>query len=144
VNAITLLISLISLGNSESRNEVNRLETIFDLMDFNRSGHISMDEFTILLLCIGSSYSFILQRSNDEGLIDDAIIQFGKTVYEALGKKNTSSISKDELIDWTKENVFGKGFLSINDILNALVNGINIGGGDNLADVSVTSSITNF
>jgi len=48
------------------------------------------------------------------------------------------------LIDWTKENVFGKGFLSINDILNALVNGINIGGGDNLADVSVTSSITNF
>jgi len=72
------------------------------------------------------------------------VIQFGKTVYEALGKKTTSSISKDELIDWTKDNVFGKGFLSINDILNVLVNGINIGGGDNLADVSVTSSITNF
>ena len=45
VNAITLLISLLSLGNSESRNEVHRLECIFDLMDFNHSGHISMDEF---------------------------------------------------------------------------------------------------
>ena len=50
VNAITLLISLLSLGNSESRNEVHRLECIFDLMDFNHSGHISMDEFVSFLI----------------------------------------------------------------------------------------------
>lgn len=45
VNAITLLISLISLTNSEVRNEVNRLESIFDLMDFNHTANISLDEF---------------------------------------------------------------------------------------------------
>jgi hypothetical protein len=44
VNAITLLISIISLGNSENRNEVGRLEAIFDLMDFSHNSQISLDE----------------------------------------------------------------------------------------------------
>merc|ERR1719329_1401345 len=41
VNAITLLITIISLSDSSTRNEIWRLETIFDLLDFNRSQQIS-------------------------------------------------------------------------------------------------------
>jgi hypothetical protein len=44
INALTLLISVISLGNSENRNETGRLESLFDLVDFNRSSQISLDE----------------------------------------------------------------------------------------------------
>lgn len=39
-----MLISIISLGNSENRNEVGRLEAIFDLMDFSHNAQISLDE----------------------------------------------------------------------------------------------------
>jgi hypothetical protein len=44
VNAVTLLITIISLGNSENRNEINRAEYIFDLIDFNRNAKVTYDE----------------------------------------------------------------------------------------------------
>ena len=49
VNAVVVLISIISLGNAENRNEVGRLESIFDLMDFSHNSQISMDELVCLL-----------------------------------------------------------------------------------------------
>jgi hypothetical protein len=53
VNAITVLISIISLGNSENRNEVGRLEAIFDLMDFSHNSQISLDELVSFLFPCG-------------------------------------------------------------------------------------------
>jgi hypothetical protein len=50
VNAVTLLIAVISLGNSETRNELRRLEAIFDLMDFNKNGKMSIEELVRLAL----------------------------------------------------------------------------------------------
>jgi hypothetical protein len=44
VCAVTFLITLILLGNSEHRNELNRIGYIFDLMDFNHTFEISVDE----------------------------------------------------------------------------------------------------
>src|SRR5678816_1414976 len=35
INAVVLLITIISLANAENRNKVGRLESIFDLMDFS-------------------------------------------------------------------------------------------------------------
>ena len=52
VNAITMLISIISLGNSENRNEVGRLEAIFDIMDFSHNSQISLDELVSCVLTI--------------------------------------------------------------------------------------------
>jgi hypothetical protein len=65
-------------------------------------------------------------------------------VYDGLGKKFTVSIGKVELVEWTKENVFGKGITSINDILGVIINGLSTGGEDKPGDASVASSITNF
>jgi Ca2+-binding EF-hand superfamily protein len=56
VNAITLLVTIIALGNSDNRNENARLESIFDLMDFNSAGKISTDEFVSIYL-----YHYILK-----------------------------------------------------------------------------------
>lgn len=95
-------------------------------------------------MCIGSSFSFILERSPDEGPIDDAIIQFGKSVYDGLGKKFTVSIGKEELVEWAKSNLFVKGISTVNDVFNTMLTGIKVGEGDQLAEASVASSITNF
>ena len=49
INAVTLLISIISLGNAENRNEVGRLGAIFDLMDFSHNSQISLDELVSII-----------------------------------------------------------------------------------------------
>ena len=77
---------------------------------------------TILFLCVGASFSFILGQADDatQDAKDPLIIEFTKKIYESLGKKSTSSISKDELTEWTKENVFVHGATNINDLLAKL------------------------
>lgn len=124
INVITLLITIISLGDSSTRNEIWRLETIFDLLDFNRSHQISCDELSILLLCAGSSFSFIMGKEPAKHPQDARIIVFANSIYETLGKKYTSTIKKEELVKWCKDYVFGKGAMTINDILNVLIDGI--------------------
>jgi hypothetical protein len=69
VNAVTLLISIISLGNSENRNEINRAEYIFDLIDFNRNAKVTYDElvrsfFSLLsyFICHGIGLSSAFSR----------------------------------------------------------------------------------
>ena len=52
INALTFLITLISVADINQRNETGRLNSIFDLFDFNRIGKISQDEFTIMLICV--------------------------------------------------------------------------------------------
>eukprot|EP00428_Durinskia_dybowskii_P074164 CAMPEP_0170392016 /NCGR_PEP_ID=MMETSP0117_2-20130122/19968_1 /TAXON_ID=400756 /ORGANISM="Durinskia baltica, Strain CSIRO CS-38" /LENGTH=161 /DNA_ID=CAMNT_0010648127 /DNA_START=195 /DNA_END=680 /DNA_ORIENTATION=+ len=121
VNAITVLISIISLGNSENRNEVGRLEAIFDLMDFNHNSKISLDELTILLLCISSSFGFILgAKEGEDEAKQPVIVEFAKQIYQSLGKRPQSNITRDELVEWTKENVFAHGATNINELNNKL------------------------
>ena len=45
INVITCLTSIIFLGESEKRNDKNRIDAAFDLIDFNKVGSISLDEF---------------------------------------------------------------------------------------------------
>jgi len=121
INAVTLLISIISLGNAENRNEVGRLGAIFDLMDFSHNSQISLDELTILLLCVASSYSFILQKQlDDEDKKDVILIDLSHRIYNSIGKKPTACITRDELIKWTKEHYFSQGSTCINDILRIM------------------------
>eukprot|EP01038_Epipyxis_sp_PR26KG_P004119 gene4119-5872_t len=127
INAITLFVSIISLGNGDSRNELGRLESLFDLMDFSRNGQISLDEMTILLLCVGYSFSFILSYKSDSP-IDPIIIKFAKGIYESLNKKPSASITKTEFIDWIKNKVFSKGLININSILNGMIHGVEVVG----------------
>lgn len=115
-------------------------------MDFSHNNQISQDELvlstvkiiypgtdfifslpeflctqTILLLCIGASFAFILAiKDGEDDSKDPVIIEFAKTIYESLGKKPTSTITKDELVEWTKENVFVHGATNVNDLYSKL------------------------
>jgi Ca2+-binding EF-hand superfamily protein len=42
-----MLIVILSIGNSDNRDEIYRLDCVFDLMDFNKVGKISFDEMVI-------------------------------------------------------------------------------------------------
>ena len=44
VNAITMLIAIVCLGENKQLMLETRLETMFDLMDFSNSGQITTDE----------------------------------------------------------------------------------------------------
>lgn len=76
-------------------------------------------------MCVGSSFNFIT-KPHEDGTpapppIDTAIIHYAKYMYESLGKKPTNYITKDEFVEWTKENLFSQGITSINDVLETLV-----------------------
>jgi len=133
INAITLLIVVLSLGCGDVREEMYRFDAIFDLMDFNKAGRISFDEMTILLLCIGSAYSFILEgKPGDEKQLqhEQAIMQFAKGVYEGLGNKRVNTtISKEEFGHYVKENFFNQGHLYVNDIFGMLTGPMHADGG---------------
>lgn len=57
---------------------------------------------------------------DDEDKKDTIIIDLSNRIYNSIGKRPTSSITRDELIKWTKENYFSQGSTSINDILRSL------------------------
>ncbi len=77
-------------------------------------------------MCVGSSFNFITRPQEDgnppPAPIDTAIIQYAKYMYESMGKKPTNFITKDEFVEWTKENLFSQGITSINDVLETLIN----------------------
>lgn len=67
-------------------------------------------------------------KDGEDDAKDPVIIEFAKQIYDSLGKKPTSTISKDELVEWTKENVFNHGATSINDLYNKLAQIANASG----------------
>lgn len=50
VNALTLLISLILLGNSDVKSDWQRAEQIFELFDFNQTGRLNIDEIVSYII----------------------------------------------------------------------------------------------
>jgi hypothetical protein len=79
---------------------------------------------SIVFLCVGSSFSFILGVPPEDHPSDAQLISFSKSVYDKLVKKYTSAIKKEELVHWAKENIFSRGCVSINDFLGVLKNGM--------------------
>jgi hypothetical protein len=119
INALTLLITLVSLGDSNQRNEVVRVQEIFTLFDFNNTSQITKDELTILFMCVSSSYAFILDNIADAPT-DAQIIEATDNVYDQINKKAGQAITKDEFQAWTSTNLFDHGFININAIFDRL------------------------
>jgi hypothetical protein len=67
-----------------------------------------------MILCIGSSYSFILARPNDVPS-DASAIRWAKFIYDDLGKNPASLITWDELNGWVTNRLFSK---KMNDVLS--------------------------
>jgi Ca2+-binding EF-hand superfamily protein len=123
VNGLTFLITIISVCDITQRNESGRLYSIFDLFDFNRLGKISQDEFTIMLICVASSYSIILDRKG-EMPSDETLITATKQIYTALGKKTKSPITKQEFQQYLDENFWKKNIYGVDAMFDALLKGL--------------------
>eukprot|EP01039_Chlorochromonas_danica_P009390 gene9390-10370_t len=126
VNAITLLITIISLANSENRNEQARLETIFDLMDFNSAGRISSDEFTILLLCAATSFACILEGRLAEDkaqTYENNALAWSRYLLQRMSKKpfGSATVKKEEFVAAVRESFFAQGVVLVNDLFTAFV-----------------------
>jgi len=122
INALTFMITIICLVESERRNEVARYNHVFDLFDFNRAAAISVDELAIMLLCTVSSFAFILNRTT-ELPTDSAMIELANAVYDQLGKKKSDKIGKDELLGLLTDRLFKTGALSIDALFDRLICG---------------------
>lgn len=126
VSAITVLISIICLGDVDNRNEVMRLEWIFELLDFNKNEQISQDELAILLLSVSSSFSFIHGIPVAQHPQDSTIIGLAKVIYEQLGKRHNTSLKKGEFTTWCKDKLFAKGITNCTSLLEVLKSGLNV------------------
>jgi len=119
INALTFMITVIVLSESDKRNEVVRFNRIFDLFDFNRAAQITIDELAILILCTMSSFGFILNRTSDMPS-DATSIDLANGFYEQLGKKRSDKIGKDELLSLVTDRLFKTGALSIDALFERL------------------------
>lgn len=159
INALTLMISIIALADSSKRNESNRLFAVFDLFDFSKANAISYDELvcfdfvwyepelfvifsglqTILIICVGQSFSYILTRPPP--FTDAHACKWSSAIYAKLGKKPTSSINKvtfilmkydfnwlcvefidlqEELQSWATFQLWKNNVFTVNAILDVL------------------------
>ena len=57
---------------------------------------------------------------DDEDKKDSILIDLSNRIYKSIGKRPTASITRNELIKWTKDNYFSQGSTSINDIFRSL------------------------
>lgn len=122
INALTFMITLTCLADSDRRNEVGRFNQVFDLFDFNRTSLITIDELAILLLCVVSSFAFVLGRTNDLPT-DASMIELAGAFYEQLEKKKTDRISKDEFLGIVTDRLFKTGATSIDSLFERLISG---------------------
>ena len=102
VNAMIFFSALLMLGEPNRRVDMYQVGCIFDLYDFDKTGQLTMDEFTIMLSCLGLSCALILSRAN-ECLDDSQNMEFAKAIYEKLGKVQGAPIMKNEVIGLVKE-----------------------------------------
>lgn len=134
VNALSLLITFICLPDPNQRNESLRLRQVFDLFDFNKASQMSIDELTILLICVTSAFSFVLGRK-ERVPADSLMINNAHAIYAFLGKKNNAPITRDELQSWASGYLWKQpGGININSVFETLVNGVEDSLGGRSAD----------
>jgi hypothetical protein len=121
INALSLLITFVALVDNDGVTMgEERVTEIFNLFDFSRSGVLSLEDLTILLMCVSYSFSHVVQRHSDVPS-DAAIIKLAQQIYDKLNKKYKQTIKKDELAMWARINLFEKGITKIDTVFDAFV-----------------------
>jgi len=123
INALTLLVTIVSLSDSNQRNEELRLKEIFSLFDFNKIGEISCDELTVLLTTLYSSYGFILS-TNSTIVNVPLMVKNTEFIYKLSGKQLSCPLNSNDLLSYCAEKLFNEGVFTIEGIHSCLLNGL--------------------
>lgn len=137
VNAITLLVAIISIGDSGKSSLRERISALFDVFDFEGKRQIHIDEVTILFLTFWCATQAILGRKN-ESPPTPIISKITLKAFEQTGKKTSTHIMKEELVEWVDTRL---STLPATDI-ETVVAYINEGGGATDSDSRLKSVAT--
>lgn len=105
VNALSLVIIIIMLADCLHRLETVRVDAIFELMDFNQAGKITLDELTVLFICASNGITCLLEHK--EAPSEEIITTMALNMYEQLKKAPNSTINKQEFSQWVMGTVAG-------------------------------------
>jgi len=105
VNAISLLCIIILISDCLNRLETARLNAIFDLVDFNQAGKISLDELNILLISLSNAITVMIERKDAPS--EEIITTLTLNMYDQLKKAPNSTISKQEFTQWMLSTLGG-------------------------------------
>jgi len=119
VNAITMLITIAALGESGHLMLDSRLETIFELMDFDGTAQITMDEMTILLLCVASSFSSVLSKP-EQCPSDMTMSKLTLAIYNDLNKKPSRPMLKSEFLSWATQCLANVSPINMETVFDAI------------------------
>ena len=118
VNSMTILLSCLLLSDGMNKMETTRIDAVFDLFDFTGSGKATLDDVTVMLICLGFTLSGILKC--EEGVDEAKIVDFATNMFGSMEKSVFDigeSISREEfhelamktwtdMDDQTIENLF--------------------------------------
>mmetsp|Transcript_4170 Transcript_4170/g.6446 ORF Transcript_4170/g.6446 Transcript_4170/m.6446 type:complete len:751 (+) Transcript_4170:75-2327(+) len=105
VNAVTLLSAILCIGDASQLMLDSRVAMVFDLFDFDGSAQISMDETTILLMCVASALSCALNMQ-DTYPPDAAFVALTQSIFADQEKSTSRHILKQEFISWANKIFF--------------------------------------
>lgn len=111
VNSISLVMVLVVLADCSQRLETQRLDSLFDLMDFNHSGKLSFDELTVLFVCLANAVSAIL--GSLEVPSEEIITVMTLNIFDKMKRASNGSITRAEFKQWcsaTLESLNGSDF----------------------------------
>lgn len=104
VNAISVIMTAIMLADRlNNRYETQRIEALFDLLDFNQAGKINLDELTILFICLASAIAGILDKK--ESPSEEIITTLTLNIFDKLKRATNGSVTKAEFLKWCSETL---------------------------------------
>jgi hypothetical protein len=121
VNSLVLIYFFIILSESHTRNETVRVEALFDVVDFNMSGSIFLEDLAVSLLCVAQALGAVLGRSQD--IPSDAMMyKMANHIYSVVGKPTNSNLKKSEFTKWAVDVVLEVSW-NLDGIFDFLVKG---------------------
>lgn len=106
VNALTVFSALICLGDELAGSLDSRIEALYDLVDFDGTAQVNIDEVVILFLCCGAALVGILKgqreaEGEDQVFPSDTICRrLAGQLYQDLDLLPSDLLGKSEFISW--------------------------------------------
>ena len=101
-NACVFFAAMIMLAEPNRRIELYQAGCIFDVMEFDKTGQLSMDEFAIMISCIILACGMVLDRG-EEVLNDADVMKLVLAMYAKVGKVKGAPMNRNEVLGLVKE-----------------------------------------